>query len=70
MICQDLFLLLFFEACLSLQTLFEVHKAGIVHRDIRPDNVIICEAQGLVQLVGFGLAEASLTGQSCSLQLS
>jgi len=49
------------QACSALDV---VHEAGIVHRDIKPDNIVIAKG-GLVKLMDFGLAKTAdnrLTG--------
>ena len=50
-----------------LRGLIAVHKAGVVHRDVKPTNILVAD-DGSIFLVDFGIAriagDTSLTGQS------
>jgi len=49
------------QACSALDA---IHQCGIVHRDIKPDNIVLAKG-GLVKLMDFGLAKghgARITG--------
>lgn len=53
-----------------LEGLHAVHEAGIVHRDIKPDNVMVpMRGVGPVKIVDFGVARAGTTGDSAAGRL-
>ena len=43
------------KICTALKT---IHKAGIIHRDISPDNIFLC-TNGAIKLIDFGAARFS-----------
>ena len=51
-----------------LKTLAKVHKAGLIHRDISPDNIYIRD-NGQIKLLDFGSARYSLGQQTKNLSV-
>jgi len=51
-----------------MDALKEVHKIGVIHRDISPDNILI-DSEGRVILIDFGSARQALRDKSKSLSV-
>jgi len=60
---------LFLQLCDAVQF---AHQQGVLHRDLKPGNVLVCERGGkpLVKVIDFGLAKALETPLAESTQLT
>ncbi|CAK85320.1 unnamed protein product (macronuclear) [Paramecium tetraurelia] len=55
------------EACLIVRQLFEavqyIHKVGLCHRDIKPDNIVFDNDTNTIKLIDFGVSKRFLVAE-------
>ncbi len=49
--------LAFLDIAIRITTaLAEIHRSGVIHKDIKPDNILVNETTGVVKITDFGIA--------------
>ncbi len=55
-------------ACCICQGLYALHSSGIVHRDIKPDNIIICDDNN-VKIIDFDISKIYKSDKNTDTQI-
>jgi serine/threonine protein kinase len=48
--------------------LMKLHKNGVIHHDIKPENLVLCKTTGKLKIIDFGLAEICEGDDACKLR--
>lgn len=58
---------MFLEICLAVQ---HAHQKGVIHRDIKPQNILVCEVEGepVPKVIDFGISKLVSTDDGSSLE--
>src|SRR5688500_4525740 len=59
------------ENCRQLMAaLVDIHRAGVIHRDVKPDNIILHNAGGvtILKLVDFGVCKPTLANRAITME--